>query len=57
MDTESVTAATLTPEVEAEIRGWLESLGESSVAIEQDLQTARRHPNTAAWLLARARAA
>jgi hypothetical protein len=52
MDTE-----TLSPEDETVIRDWLESLGESQTAIEQDLQTARRHPDTATWLLARARAA
>jgi hypothetical protein len=43
-------------EDEGVIRMWLESLGESPAAIEQDLQTARRHPDTAAWLLARASA-
>lgn len=47
----------LSLENEEEIRIWLESLGESPAAIERDLQTARAHPNTAAWLLAHARAA
>ena len=37
------------------IRAWLVSLGETSAAIEQDIRTARRFPDTAAWLLARAR--
>ena len=52
MDTEAVT---LSIEDEFAIRTWLESLGESQTAIERDLQTARQHPDTAAWLLARAR--
>ena len=52
MDT--VTVTKLSSEGESAIRDWLESLGESHAAIEQDLQTARRHPDTAAWLLARA---
>jgi hypothetical protein len=47
----------LSLENEEAIRIWLESLGESAASIEQDLQTARTHPDTAAWLLARARAA
>ena len=54
MDT--VTVTQLTPEAEATIRAWLEKIGENQSAIEQDLQTARHHPDTAAWLLARARA-
>ena len=45
----------LSVEDESTIRTWLESLGESPSAIERDLQTARRHPDTAAWLLAHAR--
>ena len=48
---------TLSVEDESTIRTWLESLGESTAAIERDLQTARQHPDTAAWLLARARSA
>ena len=56
MDTESV-RATLSLDDETAIRHWLEGLGESPSAIERDLQTARRHPDTAAWLLARARSA
>lgn len=48
---------TLSPEDETVIREWLESLGESAASIEQDLQTARTHPDTARWLLDRARAA
>lgn len=48
---------TLSIEDETVIRNWLESLGESPSAIERDLQTARVHPDTAAWLLARARSA
>jgi hypothetical protein len=47
----------LSVEDESTIRTWLESLGESPSAIAQDLQTARAHPDTAAWLLARARSA
>ena len=47
----------LSPEDETVIRNWLESLGESPSTIEQDLQTARANPDTAAWLLARARSA
>ena len=47
----------LSVEDESMIRRWLEALGESSSAIAQDLQTARQHPDTAAWLLARARSA
>lgn len=53
MDTESVTK--LLVDDETAIRTWLERLGESPSAIERDLQTARQHPDTAAWLLARAR--
>jgi hypothetical protein len=55
MDTESVTKLSI--DDETAIRTWLESLGESPSAIAQDLQTARQHPDTAAWLLARARSA
>ena len=47
----------LSVEDESTIRTWLEALGESLSAIAQDLQTARAHPDTAAWLLARARSA
>ena len=47
----------LSVEDETAIRRWLEDLGESQAAIERDLQTARAHPDTAAWLLARARSA
>ena len=54
MDADSVTVTELTPEDEATIRAWLASLGETSDAIEQDIETARRFPDTAAWLLARA---
>ena len=58
MNTESVSVrATLSPEDETAIRTWLEALGESPSAIERDLQTARANPDTAAWLLSRARAA
>ena len=53
MDTESVTKLSI--DDETAIRTWLESLGESPSAIAQDLQTARQHPDTAAWLLAHAR--
>jgi hypothetical protein len=56
MDTEPVTV-TLSEDEFHEIREWLEALGESPAAIAQDLETARAHPDTAAWLLARARAA
>jgi hypothetical protein len=56
MDTESVTTH-LSIDDETVIRTWLESLGESPSAIAQDLQTARHHPDTARWLLARARSA
>ena len=42
---------------ETVIRNWLEALGESPAAIAQDLQTAHRYPDTARWLLDRARAA
>ena len=42
------------PEDEATIRAWLASLGEPPAAIAQDVETARRFPATAAWLLARA---
>ena len=56
MDTESVTTH-LSIDDETVIRTWLESLGESPSAIAQDLQTARANPDTAAWLLSRARAA
>lgn len=55
MDADSVTVTELPPEDEAVIRAWLVSLGETSAAIEQDIRTARRFPDTAAWLLARAR--
>lgn len=55
MDTESVTH--LSQEDESVIRAWLESLGESQAAIARDLQTARHYPDTARWLLERARAA
>ena len=47
----------LSVEDETVIRNWLETLGEPPSAIAQDLQTARQHPDTAAWLLARARSA
>lgn len=53
-DADTVTVTELTPEDEATIRAWLASLGETSDAIEQDIETARRFPDTAAWLLARA---
>ena len=56
MDTESVRAA-LSLDDETAIRTWLESIGESPSAIARDLQTARAHPDTEAWLLARARSA
>ena len=55
MDADSVTVTELPPEDEATIRAWLVSLGETAAAIEQDIGTARRFPDTAAWLLARAR--
>ena len=55
MDTESVVTTHLSIDDETAIRTWLESLGESPSAIAQDLQTARQHPDTAAWLLAHAR--
>ena len=48
---------TLSLDDETVIHAWLEALGESPAAIAQDLQTARKHPDTAAWLLARARSA
>ena len=51
------TTQILSIEDETVIRRWLESIGESPSAIAQDLQTARQHPDTAAWLLARARSA
>lgn len=55
MDTGYVIAVTnLSQEDESVIRDWLGSLGEPPVAIAQDIETARRHPDTAAWLLARA---
>ncbi len=54
MDADSVTVTELPPEDEATIRAWLASLGETAAAIEQDIETARRFPDTAAWLLARA---
>jgi hypothetical protein len=57
MDTESVVTTHLSIDDETAIRAWLETLGESPSAIARDLQTARRHPDTAAWLLARARSA
>ena len=53
-DADSVTVTELLPENEATIRAWLVSLGEPLAAIEQDIETARRFPDTAAWLLARA---
>ena len=53
-DTDTVTVTKLAPEDEATIRAWLASLGETSAAIEQDIETARHFPDTAAWLLARA---
>ena len=51
------TTQILSIEDETVIRRWLESIGESPSAIAQDLQTARQHRDTAAWLLARARSA
>ncbi len=53
-DADTVTVTELPPKDEATIRAWLASLGEPLTAIEQDIQTARRFPDTAAWLLARA---
>ena len=53
-DADTVTVTELLPEDEATIRAWLASLGETSAAIEQDIETAQRFPDTAAWLLARA---
>ena len=55
MDADSVTVTELAPEEEATIRAWLASLGETAAAIERDMETARRFPDTAAWLLVRAR--
>ena len=55
---ESVTVTKLAPlsaEDERTIRAWLASLGETLGAIEQDMETCRRHEDTRAWLLARAR--
>ncbi len=51
---DAVTVTALLPEDEATIRAWLVSLGEPLTAIEQDIETARHFPDTAAWLLARA---
>ena len=53
-DADTVTVTELPPEDEATIRVWLASLGEPLAAIEQDIETARRFPDTAAWILARA---
>lgn len=53
-DADTVTVTKITPEDEATIRAWLASVGEPLTAIEQDIETARRFPDTAAWLLARA---
>jgi hypothetical protein len=53
-DADTVTVTELPPEDAAKIRAWLVSLGEPMTAIEQDMRTARRFPDTAAWLLARA---
>ena len=53
-DADTVTVTELLPDDEATIRAWLVSLGESLAAIGQDIETARRFPDTAAWLLARA---
>lgn len=47
----------MTEKEEKQIRIWLESLGEAPEAIERDLDIARRHLDTAQWLLARASAA
>lgn len=47
----------MTEKEEEEVRVWLESLGETASAIARDIATARRHPDTAQWLLAHARAA
>lgn len=54
-DADTVTVTELPPEDQATIRAWLASLGETAAAIEQDIETARRIPDTAGWLLARAR--
>ncbi|MDA8191982.1 MAG: hypothetical protein M0Z68_11095 [Gammaproteobacteria bacterium] len=51
---DTVTVTELVPEDEATIRAWLVSLGEPLSAVERDIETARRFPDTAAWLLARA---
>ena len=53
-DTDTVTVTELPPEEVATIRAWLASVGEPLTAIEQDIETARHFPDTAAWLLARA---
>ena len=53
-DADIVTVTELLPEDEATIRAWLVSLGETAAAIDRNIETARRFPGTAVWLLARA---